>query len=347
MLFITRRILWAIAAAAAIACLIFILIVYQRVFSPNVNLEDRTFIYFYVPTGAGFDSILTLLEEQGIIEDPESFRWLSYRKNYHNHVHSGRYRIENGMSNNKLINLLRSGNQEPVDLTFNHVRSRGELSSVVAGQIEPDSASIYRAITSDSLASLYGFTGMNFYAVFIPNTYEVYWDISTNALLQRMVSEYDFFWKGERERLAREMGMTRMQVMILASIVDEETYITEEEPVIAGVYINRLRKGMRLQADPTIKYAVGDMDMKRILKKHLEIDSPFNTYRRAGLPPAPIVIPSISAIDAVLHHENHDYLYFCAKGDFSGRHDFSKTLAQHNRNARLYQKALDRRKILN
>jgi UPF0755 protein len=262
-------------------------------------------------------------------------------------VRPGRYRIRSGMSNDRLAGMLRSGNQEPVRLVFNNIRTPAMLAGVVSEQIEADSLSILSLFSDTKLLEANQLTRETVMGIFIPNTYEIYWNTSARQFFDRMLREYRLFWNEKRLAQARRMGMEPMEVMTLASIVDEETLIPEEEARVAGVYINRLNRRMRLQADPTVKFAAGDMNMTRVLKKHLLIDSPYNTYRHGGLPPGPIVIPSISVIDAVLNYERHNYIYFCAKEDFSGYHNFAATLAQHNKNARSYQNALDRRKIFN
>ena len=243
--------------------------------------------------------------------------------------------------------MLRSGIQEPVQLVFNNIRTPEKLAGMIAGQIEADSLEILSLFSNTVLMEKHQFSRETIMGVFIPNTYEIYWNTSGEEFLDRMVREYRIFWNEKRLARARRIELEPMEVMTLASIVDEETFMKEEEVRIAGVYINRLNRHIRLHADPTVKFAAGDMNITRVLNKHLKIDSPYNTYRHGGLPPGPIVIPSISAIDAVLNYERHNYLYFCAKEDFSGYHNFAKTLAQHNKNARSYQNALNRRKILN
>jgi UPF0755 protein len=272
---------------------------------------------------------------------------VAIKKNYPRHVYPGRYILRGGTSNDRLVNMLRSGSQEPVKLVFNNIRSKEDLAGTLAEQIEADSAGILGLFSNVERIEENGLSPETAIGIFIPNTYEMYWNTSAEELFERMMREYRIFWNEERLSQARRIGLKPMEVITLASIVDEECLMREEEPSIAGVYINRLNRRMRLQADPTVRYAAGDMNITRVLKKHLLIESPYNTYRHGGLPPGPIVIPSISAIDAVLEYDRHDYLYFCAKEDFSGYHNFATTLAQHNENARSYQKALNRRKIFN
>ena len=324
-----------------------VIMMYSRILRNNVEVPAGEYVYIFIPTGSNFNDVLRILGEQDILRDTSSFRWVAIKKNYPNHVNPGRYRMQSGMSNNRLVGMLRSGNQEPVQLVFNNIRTPQKLAGVIAEQIEADSIEILSVFSDKALIEKYNLSRETIPGVFIPNTYEIYWNTSGEEFLDRMVREYRIFWDENRLALARGIELDPMEVMTLASIVDEETLKTEEESRIAGVYINRLNRRIRLHADPTVKFAAGDMNITRVLNKHLEIDSPYNTYRYGGLPPGPIVIPSISAIDAILNYERHNFLYFCATDDFSGYHNFATTLAQHNKNARLYQNALNRRKILN
>ena len=317
---------------------------YSRVFVSNVILDTEHVIY-YIPTGAGFDEVLDGLEELGIIADGRSFRWVAKKKEYENNVKPGRYKIKNGLSNNELVNMLRSGNQDPVMVVFNNVRSLAEVAGRVSSYLEGDSINFASYLTDPQLPDQFGFSKETFSSMFIPNTYEFFWTTTPQEFADRMNREYENFWDGKRDRQAEEMGMTRAEVVTLASIVDEETLYDEENATVAGVYINRLEQGIPLQADPTLKFALDDFSRKRILNVDKQIDSPYNTYKYRGLPPGPISIPSVAAIDGVLNYEKHQYIFFCAKSDFSGYHAFARTLAQHNRNAREYQRALNRNGI--
>lgn len=320
---------------------------YRSIYGPNVRLEkDKKQVHLYIPSGAGFDKVLSLLVSQHIISDSSSFLWLAKKSGYVNKVHAGHYLVKNNMSNRELINMLKAGRQTPVNVRFQNIRTRYQLAGILSHQLEADSLSILRFLNDNSLMARFGFTSENALALFIPNTYEFYWNTETPELMERMFREYKKFWNDDRLGEAKALGLTPSKAYILASIVDEECLIRTEEPVVARVYLNRLKKGMRLQADPTVKFAWGDFTITRILKKHLDIDSPYNTYKYYGLPPGPIYIPSISAIDAVLKPDQNDYLYFCAKEDFSGYHYFAKTMEQHLANARLYQRALNKRKIM-
>lgn len=319
---------------------------YKKIYGANVDLQGREHTYLHIPSGSGVEDVYKRIKAQGLVKNYKSFEWLATKKNYPSHVYPGKYKITDGMSNNALIEKLRSGNQEPVDLTFNNIRSIPQLAGVVSHQIEADSARLIKLLHDQTFLEQFDMTPQTAPALFIPNTYEFWWNTNAQSFIKRMYREHKNFWKGEKSNKAQKMGMNPIEVTTLASIVDEETLHDDEMADIAGVYINRLERGMRLQADPTIKYTIGDFSINRVLKKHLETDSPYNTYKYTGLPPGPISIPSISAIRAVLNHTNHDYLYFAARPDFSGYHNFSKTHRQHIINARKYQRALNQRRIM-
>ncbi len=319
--------------------------IYKTVFKTNLVVEKDKTIDVFIPSDSDFSEVRTLLFSELPFIDTSSFVWVAKRKNYPNHIHGGHYVFNKSMSNNDIINMLRAGRQVPVKLQFHNIKSIEEFASVISKQIEPDSLSLFSLLTDKNYISEFGFNNQTIYSMFIPNTYEVYWNIKPEDFIQRMYSEYNKFWNNNREAKREKLGMTKIEVSTLASIVDEETYMSDEKKSIAGVYINRLNKGIRLQADPTVKFAVGDRTIKRVLTKHLEIDSPYNTYKNAGLPPGPINIPSIAGIDAVLDYEKHDYYYFCARADFSGYHYFSKTLTQHLQYAREYQRLLNKNKV--
>lgn len=317
-------------------------ITYKKIYKPNIKGYS---IYLYIPTGSDYSDIIQILEKDSILKDIRSFKWLAEKKNYPNHVYPGRYRLDSLMNNNDLIDKLRSGFQDPVKVVFNSIRTREQLAGKISKQIESDSLTLIKLFYNDSLIVEYGLIQETFTCIFLPNTYEFWWNTSAEKFIDRMYREYQRFWNDERKQKAAILNLTPEEVTTLGSIVDEETYYGEEMPIVAGVYINRLRKRMHLQADPTLKFALGDFSIKRVLNVHKQIDSPYNTYKRYGLPPGPISIPSISAIDAVLNYESHSYLYFCAKPDFSGYHNFAKTLSQHNINARDYQQALNKERI--
>ena len=264
---------------------------------------------------------------------------------YKKHVKPGKYLIRAGMSNKALITLLRSGKQTPVRLTFSNIRTVEQLAGVAGVYLEADSASIALLFHDDAYQKQFGFNGSNSICVLIPNTYEFYWNTSAEQFYQRMTKEYKVFWNQKRKDKAKEIGLTQCEVAPLASIVEQETRKTDDQPVVAGVYMNRYKKGWKLEADPTLVYALGDFTIRRVLNEYKEIDSPYNTYMYTGLPPGPICMPSISSLDAVLNYRHHDFLFFCAKEDFSGYHVFAKTYDAHLLIARRFQKELSRRGI--
>ncbi len=273
------------------------------------------------------------------------WRWDLYSKVMSFRPRTGRYHVMPGMTCLQLYRQLRNGTQEPMNLVVPTSRTICKLASALSQSLMIDSAEIAGALTDSSYCFTHGYTTATIPALFIPNTYEIYWDISLDKFVERMERENNRFWTADRKAKAEALGMTREQVATLASIVDEETANNAEKPMIAGLYLNRLRIGMKLQADPTVKFAVGDFTLRRILNKHLLVESPYNTYLHEGLPPGPIRIPSIAGLDAVLNHVDHPYLYMCAKEDFSGTHNFAKTLSEHYQNARRYVKALNERGI--
>lgn len=318
---------------------------YNRAFRPNVVLRSSADAYIYLHTGWNFGQVRDMLYSQGVIQNRSSFEWLAEQKNYPNNVKPGRYKLKAGMSNNDLINMLRSGQQAPVRITFNNIRYPEQLASRIGKQLEADSTELLQKMKSAEAMSDYGLTPFQALVMMIPNTYEFFWNTSAEQFLERMYREYRRFWTEERKEKAARIPLTPVDVSILASIVESETNKEHEMSRIAGVYINRLKKGMLLQADPTAKYAANDPGIRRVLHRHLQIDSPYNTYLYPGLPPGPICMPSPVTIDKVLDYETHDYLFFCAKEDFSGEHVFAKTGAQHAQNAARFHRAMNQRNI--
>ncbi|MDD2634425.1 MAG: endolytic transglycosylase MltG [Bacteroidales bacterium] len=312
---------------------------YDYIFAANLIIDEEV-AYIYIPNESEYEDVLEILESSGYVIDIEAFNQVAEWKKYPVRVLPGRYKLSNGMSNNELVDLLRSGKQTTVRLSFISLRSLPILAGKVAVYIEADSTEIVNLLMDDETASKYGFNNKTFSAMFIPNTYEFYWNTTAENFVERMAVEYKKFWTDDRKQKAANLNMTQSEVSTLASIIEKETQKNDEKTRMAGVYINRLKKGMLLQADPTVVFAVGDFTLKRVLNRHLKIDSPYNTYMYAGLPPGPICIPSTSSIDAVLNYENHSYYYFCAKDDFSGYHVFASSLSQHNANARKYHNAL-------
>ena len=321
--------------------------IYKKAFAPNVTVKSEEPIYFYVKTGDSFEDVITALEKSELVDNMKSLNWTAKRKNYASHVKPGRYLVKNRMSSNELVNMLRSGNQEPLNITFNNVNRLTDFSERIADQLEFESDSLLRLLTDTAVHAKYGFNAQTMPAMFVPNTYEFYWNTPPDKFLDRMYKEYDNFWNRSRLAKAKKLNMTPVEVVSLAAIVNKEVRFDEEKKIVAGLYINRINKGIRLQSDPTLIYAWNDYSIRRVLNKHKKIDSPYNTYKYAGLPPGPICIPDISSIDGVLNYKKHSYLYMCAKPDFSGYHNFAKTLKQHNRNAAAYRRELNKRRIYN
>jgi UPF0755 protein len=298
-----------------------------------------------IPTGATYNQVLDSIYSGITIKSRSIFEWISRKKNYPSLIKPGRYVINENMSYLRFVNILRSGRQTPVDLTFNNIKTIWQLAGKAGGQIEADSLHIASFLSDPGNFSKDGFIRENVISVFIPNTYEFYWNTTATSFYSRMLKEYNKFWTEERISRAISENLTRIDVSVLASIVDQETTNDDEKRRIAWVYLNRLKRGMPLQSDPTIKFALSDFTITRILYRQLQIDSPYNTYKHAGLPPGPIGCATVEGIDAVLNAEKNDYLFFVAKADFSGYHNFSRTLSEHNHYAAEYQKELDKRKI--
>ena len=311
--------------------------VYSLVSTKAPNGDDGHGRLIYIDRDDNVDSVRAKSEL--------GWRWDIYNKVFSTHPRTGRYRVSPEMTCLQLYRLLRNGTQEPMNLVIPTSRTMDRLASVLSQSLMVDSAEIAQALTDSIYCETHGYTTATIPALFIPNTYEVYWDISVDKLVERMERENNHFWTAERKAKADAIGLTHEQVATLASIVDEETANDGEKPMIAGLYLNRLRIGMKLQADPTVKFAIGDFSLRRILGKHLLTESPYNTYRVEGLPPGPIRIPSIAGLDAVLNHAEHDFLYMCAKEDFSGTHNYARTLSEHYQNARRYIRALNERGI--
>ena len=318
--------------------------VYNAVMSPNVKLKGQSELSLYIPTGADFEQVKDSLYSNGLIVNPASFEWWAAQRDYPDQVKPGRYILRDGMSNRQLCNMLNGGLQTPVKVTFNNMRDISMLAGRIGEQIEADSIEIVSYLNDPSNLAELGFNRQTIPALFLPNTYEFYWNTSAAQFVEKMKKEYDKYWNAERLEKAKGIALSPVQVSTLASIVDKETNKTDEMTRIAGVYLNRLRDGWLLQADPTLVFAVGDFGLKRVLNIHKEVESPYNTYKYPGLPPGPICIPSLASINSVLNAEKHNYYYFCAKDDFSGYHVFAKTLTEHNRNADRYQRALNRAK---
>jgi len=291
-----------------------------------------------------FNDVRNKLIQDTILNDVLSFSVLSKAMKYNQNIKSGAYKIKSNMSNYSLIKMLRSGNQTPINISFNHARKIEDLAKIITKDLNITNNEFMEFINNKN-NDLYGFNTKNIMAMFLANTYEVYWNISIESLFNKMHSEYTKFWSKERINKSNELKMSNIDISILASIVASETLKIDEASIIAGVYINRLKKNMYLQADPTLVYAANDFSIKRVLNKHKKIASPYNTYINKGLPPGPIKLTTKEYIDAVLNYEKHKYIYFCAKDDFSGYHVFATKLSEHNKNAKKFQRALNKRKI--
>lgn len=319
---------------------------FRTIYQTNVNLGQKKSQIIYIPTGSSFADVCRILNENNILKDRATFEFLSEKKKYKNAVKPGKYRILASMSNNALINLLRAGIQETVEINFNGLHTVKELAGRVGRRIEADSSSIYRAAQDDDYLGKYGFNSINVQALFIPNTYQFFWNTSVDQFFERMAKEYKIFWTKERKQKAKAMKFSQTQIAVLASIIQgEQCCDNEEKKIIAGLYINRLKKDMRLESDPTVIYAIGDFTIPRVSYEHKRIQSPYNTYIIGGLPPGPINFVQQSSIDAVLNYTKSDYIFMCAKEDLSGKHYFSRTYEQHLVCARKYHDALDSRGI--
>ena len=317
---------------------------YQVVYSPNLQVGSES-RYLYIPSNAGFKTVQDILYNGDYVNDLVAFSFLAKIMDYDLFVKPGKYLIEANMNNRDAIRLLRSGKQVPVNITFNNVRLMTDLPEKICSGVELEADTFMKTLEDTALMVSYGFNQDTYKCMFIPNTYQVYWTTTAPELIERMNWEYKRFWTEERLAKAEGIKMTPVQVSILASIVQAECKMPDEAPIIAGLYLNRLNKGYLLQADPTVIYASQDFTIKRVLNKHKDIDSPYNTYKYRGLPPGPINMPEITYIDAVLNYQSHKYLYMCARDDFSGYHNFSTNLQDHMVYARRYQRALNQQGI--
>ena len=342
----TRKILIFIFVVMVVGGLVVGLLFRQWIWGPNITQGQNNY-EFYVPTGSSSNDVFHKLVSEGFLINKKSYQFVARSMHYNkDKVPPGKYLLEAGMSNRQLISLLRTGKQTPVNITFNNVRFVEDLAGKISHYIEEDSLNIIELIKDQDFCQQRGLDTNNIMSLFIPNTYEFFWNTSAIQLIRRMEKEHARFWQSEdRMSKAEKWGLSPSEVFSLASIVEKETLVNSEKAAVAGVYLNRLQKGMLLQADPTVVYAVGDFSLRRVLRKHLKFDSPYNTYIHEGLPPGPICMPDVSTIDAVLNAEDHDYIYFCAKPEGGGRHAFAKTLRGHNRNAREYQSWLSSRNI--
>ena len=316
--------------------------VYKVYFSPNVSGNEK---YLYIKTGATAADVIKELISKNMLKDPESFTEAAGKMELAKRVKPGRYELKKGSTNRELINKIKSGNQDAVKLKFQNIRRKEEFAGYLAKTLEADSLAFIKVLDSATMVKNYGFTTDNIYTMFIPNTYDLYWNTSPIDFFEKMHKEYTKFWNSERLQKAKVLNLTPAEVTVLASIVDGEAIYDKEMPIIAGLYLNRLSREIKLQADPTVIFANGDFTVKRVTGALLQVESKYNTYKYAGLPPGPIMMPSINAIDAVLSPNKNNYIYMCAKEDFSGYHAFAETKAQHEINADKYRAALNKRNI--
>lgn len=333
----------AFVAIAAIAYIAWILgYKYYSVKMQKIEIAETAYIYITPQDCAA--SIIEKIQAIAPKANTDGFATLAEHNRFDSRKRSGKYAIKDSDTMRDIYNRIVSRQQSPVRVTVPATRDIQQAIGIISRQLMVDSTEL-AAYTHPIALSCFGYSEATAPALFIPDTYEVYWDITAEKFFEKMASWNRKFWNDDRKAKAKAAGLTPTEVSALASIVDEETANADEMPIVAGLYINRLKRGIPLQADPTVKFALGDPTRKRILNKDLEVNSPYNTYKHAGLPPGPIRIPSKQAIESVLNYAKHDYLYMCAKEDFSGTHNFAKTLSEHNANAKKYQNALNKLKI--
>ncbi|WP_299890504.1 endolytic transglycosylase MltG [uncultured Lacinutrix sp.] len=333
-----KKILFAIAIVGLAIAAYFAYFIYGAMLKPNTAFNNEE-AYILVPTNAKYAEVREQLEP--LLIDIDNFDALAEQKKYTTNIKAGRFVIKKGMSNNDIINSIRSNNT-PIKIAFNNQERIEDLAGRIAFQIEADSLTLLNAMKDEAFLGKNGFNENSALSMYIPNSYELYWNTSAEGFRSKMLKEYKKFWNTSRETKRKALNLSINEVMSIAAIVHKETAKVDERPRVAGVYLNRIRKGMPLQADPTVIYALkkstGDFNqvIKRVLYKDLEINSPYNTYKNAGIPPGPIFMPDVSAIDAVLNAEKHNYLYFVANVKNFGYHKFAKTLSQHNANKQEY-----------
>ena len=316
---------------------------YQMLYSPNflINADDK---FIIIEENTDFNELIKKLEDDTLINDILSFSFLSKLMEYQENIKIGAYKVKMNMSNYEMITMLRSGNQTPIKLTFTYARKIEDLAEKITTKLKMSKDDLLNYL-NENINNYSGFKKTDIISIFLPDTYEVYWNISPEKLTNKMYSEYKKFWNEERLSKLDKINLNQKEAVVLASIVASESRMLDEADRIAGLYINRLNRNMRLQADPTLIFAANDFTIRRVLNKHKKIKSPYNTYIHRGLPPGPIRLASKKYIDAVLNYEKHNYIYMCAKEDFSGYHAFATNLSDHNRNAKKFQIALNMRKI--
>jgi len=320
---------------------------YGYLHKPNFSFPQQQSELFIYPE-TDFEYLIYQIKDSGWIENKESLIWVAEKMSFKDsHLKAGRYLIPDGINNRQFIQLLRSGNQAAVNLVVPEAPDLYRIAARLGQQLMQDSSEFAEYFTGEGLFTDFGLSEVELKAILIPNTYQMWWTSTARDFVNRMQREYQLFWDNKDRRIkAAQLNLTEKEVIILASIVERETNYNPERPAIAGVYLNRLKNNWPLQADPTVVFAMGNPQVRRVLLRDLEIESPYNTYKYAGLPPGPICIPSISSIDAVLNPQSHEYFFFCAAPDNSGTHVFARTLAQHNQNARRFQTWLNQQRIM-
>ncbi len=314
-------------------------------FMPNIFPKADIKAYLCLPDSSKFEDVISLLEKKATVTNTSAFRQVASLLHYGGKIRPGRYELKSGMSNFQLVRILRSGKQTPVQLSFNNIRTKEQLAARLSEQLMADSTSILNLLNDSAFLAPYNLNPNTSISLFIPNTYEVFWNTNAKALFERMDKEYNSFWTDERKAKAAAIPFTQSEVTTMASIVEEETNNKKDRPMVAGLYINRYKTGMPLQADPTVKFALRNFSLKRILFTHLRAISPYNTYKNIGLPPGPIRVATPNGIDAVLNYTHHNYIYMCASETLNGEHKFAVTWEEHSINAKKYQKELNERKI--
>jgi len=318
---------------------------YEDVLGNNINLDENETGYVYVYTRLNFEENMQVMESRGMLNNTASLKRLLSLSGYADLIKPGKYKVQKGMNNLALMRMLVGGTQAPFDVVFKQANRKEDLIRFFSTQLECDSNELYAMFVDSNFCAQLGFDTANIVSMFIPNTYNFYWNTSADELTERFKIEYHKFWNDARKQKAEQLGLTPLQVSVLASIVQKETYQKDEMSTVAGVYLNRLKRGMPLQADPTLLFIANNPEIKRVGGKLLELESPYNTYKYKGLPPGPICVPNSFTIDAVLNTKPHSYLYFCAREDLSGYHNFAASFVQHQRNAVRYQRMLNQKGI--
>lgn len=340
-----RTFVYSILIVFSIVFVTVVFKLYEDNLASNVNIESATPRYIYYSERLTINENFERIEKSGVLKNTQNLRRLAKWFGYEEVLRSGRYLLDGNLNNLQILRLLVSGTQTPLDITFKYANRVEDISSFWSKHLDIDSFLLTKMVDEAAFVDSLGLTKEQAVCIFIPNTYNMYWSTQSDELIARMVKEYRIFWNEERLGKAKTLGLSPGEVMVVASIVQKETAKVDEMPVIAGVYYNRLKRGMLLQADPTVIFALNDNTIRRVGGAMLQVESPYNTYKYKGLPPGPICIPNQQSIDAVLNMHKHNYIYFCAREDFSGYHNFASNFAQHAINAQKYQRALNKRGV--